>query len=424
MAKINFNLRDNKSQTATPVNVVIRWDNRKLVFPSGETIIPLFWDTDLQRGKAIKKNIGYPEFNERLTKLETLIIKSFRDFTNDFERVPEVAEFRQRLQILTNRIEKDTKLNLMGFIAKFREKAITKINRHTGKTFTAQTQTAYKQLNDLLIEFSKNRKGKLNFEDIDFEFYTDFTKFLTDKKEFSINTIGKHIKTLKTILNAAVEDKLTDNLKFKSDKFAVSKQATDSIYLSEKELRLINQIDLSKDEKLDRVRDLFLVGCYTGLRFSDLSKIKQTDIKGDYFEIETQKTGQKVAIPVHETIREILAKRKGNFPKAISNQKMNEYLKLICKKEPQFYELVSLKENKAGVTFYKNHPKFELVTTHTARRSFATNNYKLGIPNHVIMAITGHKTEKSFLTYIKVTPTEKAEVMKLHWAKLSNLKVS
>ncbi len=428
MAKFNFNLREPESKRETPLNMVIRWNNQKLVYSTGLNINPQFWDKTTQRAKNTKRFAASPEFNESLSNIEAQVLKSFRDFENDNLKQPTIEELRERLNITTNRVNKPVQTDLFTFIEKFRSDSVNKVNRSTGKTFAVKTQTAYKQLHELLIEFSGRKRKPINFNDIDFEFYIDFVQFLTTEKEFSVNYIGKHIKTLKTILNDALERGITDNQKFKSKKFAVLKQETDSVYLNLEELEELGKVDFSNNPRLDRVRDLFLVGCYTGLRFSDLSKISEENIKGDFIELETQKTADKIAVPIHPVVNGIMTKYVETtgkaFPEAYSNQKMNEYIKEVCRLVKGLKSFVSVKENKAGVTYSKKYQKFELITTHTARRSFASNNYKLGFPMHIIMAVTGHKTEKSFMSYIKITPTEKAEVMRINWAKMSNLKVS
>lgn len=439
MAKVNFNLRETEAGKQTPVIMIIRWDNKRLKYPSGETIDPIYWNYEDQqaneakpkkdaKNKDGKKYTGHSEFNDKLKKLEIKVGDCFRSFENVNSRQPEPEELKELLDLANNRTVKQTKHNLLTFITQFKEEAKFKVNDRTGKTYAAKTLTSYKQVSELLIEFNKTNKRPVDFKDIDFEFYTDFVKFMTETKQYAVNSIGKHIKTLKTILNEATERGFNENVKFRSKKFKVLKQATDSIYLNFKELKGIEKLDLSQNAKLDRVRDLFLIGAYTGLRFSDFTNIKESNIKGDMIQMETQKTGNKVAIPVHPTVKKILKKYAGKYstplPPPMSNQKMNDYLKDVCKLVDSLKGFVPIKENKAGVTYSKNYQKFDLVTTHTARRSFATNNFKSGLPAQVIMAITGHKTELAFLSYIKITPTENAEIMRLHWAKLSNLKVS
>ena len=445
MAKINFNLRDLKSEKPTPVNMVIRWNNNTLVFPTGETITPIHWDFQEQqpltsnvspkdetenkvKNPKGKKYSGAPEFYESLKKLELKVIKVFRDFENDNNQQPTVEELREKLNVALDRTPKQTKLNLQSFITKFREDVKFKVNTRTGNTYSPKTHYSFKQVDELLIEFNKTRKRPIDFKDIDIEFYDDFVKFLTETKKFSVNTIGKHIKTLKTILNSATERGVNENVKFRSKKFVVLKQATDSIYLTLDELKSIEQLKLSKEPKYDKVRDLFLIGAHTGLRFSDFTNIINDNIKDDIIEIRTQKTGEIVAIPMNDTVKKILAKYEGKYstplPPPMSNQKMNEYIKEICKRVEDLTKFVSIRENKAGVTYSTKYQKFDLCTTHTCRRSFATNNFKSGLSAHVIMAITGHRKESAFLSYIKITPTENAEIMRLHWAKNSKSKVS
>ncbi|WP_291975147.1 site-specific integrase [Lutibacter sp.] len=188
------------------------------------------------------------------------------------------------------------------------------------------------------------------------------------------------------------------------------------MYLNDDEINTIYNHDFKNDKKLDNARDLFIIGLRTGLRISDFLRLKQTNIKDGYIEIETQKTGQEVVIPMHPQVKEILKKRNG-FPRQISDQKFNLYIKDVC-------EAAKLKEKVHGSKIDKetnrkkegNYPKYELVTSHICRRSFASNLYG-ALPNMVIMGITGHTTETQFLRYIKITPKENANKLKEYWAK-------
>ncbi len=166
----------------------------------------------------------------------------------------------------------------------------------------------------------------------------------------------------------------------------------------------------------NNVRDLFLIGCYTGLRFSDFSKLVQKNIADGYITIQQTKTGENVIITVHNVVRQIIKKHNG-IPPIVSNQKFNVYLKEICKTVPAFLEVVPKVITKAGKKVTLTLRKWEMISSHTARRSFATNEYLNGTPSITIMAVTGHKTEKAFLKYIKVTSKEHAEKMKFLWEK-------
>jgi integrase len=192
--------------------------------------------------------------------------------------------------------------------------------------------------------------------------------------------------------------------------------------LTETEIKEIEAIDLTGNKKLESVRDLFLIGCYTGLRYSDYSILKPGQIKDGFIETTQLKTGAKIVVPIHHTVEKIFDKYNGSLPRSISNQKTNDYLKELGKKLDCLKTNTSRTFTKGGVKVIENFEKWELLTTHTARRSFATNEYLAGTPTITIMAITGHKTEKAFLRYIKLTPNEHAKLLKQHWLKRAELK--
>ena len=197
--------------------------------------------------------------------------------------------------------------------------------------------------------------------------------------------------------------------------------------MNESELNTLFELDLNMNPRLEKIRDLFLVGCWTGLRFSDFTGIKKENIDGEFIEVETQKTGEVVVIPIHRQVEAIMKRYKGktlnSLPKPISNQKMNEYLKELGQLAG-FNETVSESITKGGIKQTVNHPKWELITTHTARRSFATNQYLAGFPSTSIMKITGHRTESSFMKYIKVTPREHANQLRDLWRKNTPFKIA
>jgi len=255
----------------------------------------------------------------------------------------------------------------------------------------------------------------IDFNSIDLFFYNRYTEYLIKELKLSTNTVGKNIQVIKLILNEAVEIGVSKNIAYKSKRFLTVREKSDSINLSKKELQEIETLDLSSDKTLQNVRDLFLIGCYTGLRYSDYSTIKPEYFNNGYLEITQTKTGAPVVIPLHEVIIKILDKNKGLLPKSISIQKNNDYLKDIGKKIDSLKTEFVKSITKEGFNQRTIYQKWELITSHTARRSFATNEFLAGTPTLTIMAITGHKTEKSFLRYIKLTSSEHAKLLKGHW---------
>jgi len=138
--------------------------------------------------------------------------------------------------------------------------------------------------------------------------------------------------------------------------------------------------------------------------------------------VKTIKTAEPVVIPLKHTVIDIIKKYDNNFPASLSNQKMNDYLKEVCALLKCLHVKTSTSITRGGHTVIEQKKKYELVSTHTARRSFATNCYLSKVPSFVIMGITGHKTEKSFIKYIKITPDEKANILELYLNKNELLK--
>ncbi len=187
--------------------------------------------------------------------------------------------------------------------------------------------------------------------------------------------------------------------------------------MTEEEIDRIFYHDFSHNKKLDKARDLLIIGLWTGQRIGDFKNINATNIKNGFIEITANKTGVDVVIPIHHQIEQILKKWNNDFPPALSAQKFNEYIKEIGR-EVGLTEIVSgakmnpeTKRKEEG-----EYPKYELMSSHICRRSFATNHYGK-LPTLTIMAITGHQSEKMFFNYIQTTPKEYAEEMKSFWLK-------
>ena len=161
-----------------------------------------------------------------------------------------------------------------------------------------------------------------------------------------------------------------------------------------------------------------MIGCRTGLRYSDYSDLKPHNFTNDgYLERIQSKTKDKVVIPIHPRVKFLIEKYNGKLPTAISNQKTNDYLKEIGKKVEELHTKISKTSSKGGMEVTASLNKYQCITSHTARRSFATNEYLAGTPLLSIMSITGHKTEKSFMKYIKLSSREHAKVLQMNWDK-------
>ncbi|MGY6522427.1 MAG: phage integrase SAM-like domain-containing protein [Mongoliitalea sp.] len=431
MAKFNFYLKDKSAEKETPIHLYIRYEGKRLVYSTGKLIHPKFWNEETQQARQVKDFPTAKIFNSNLKFIQDTAFKTYEDLTFRLERKPSPKEIKAELDRELKDIQKnnstdsENKPTFMGLFKRFIQDSEQGIRlTASGKRFDKRSIQKYNTVFDKLEQFEK--RYHLAFETIDQNFYTKFVNYL-NKEKYSLNNVGKYIQVIKTFLTYATENGYNTNMFFQSKQFKAHKVAGFSIYLNENEVNDLYEKDLSSTPHLERVRDLFIVGCWTGLRFSDFTNIQPKNIEGDFLKITTYKTGEKVIIPIHRTVKEIMDKYKGKYPNslppAIANQKMNAYLKDIAKEVDSLKTGVEVEGIKGGLKVNTIKQKWELVTTHTARRSFATNVYKSGFPAISLMKITGHKTEKAFLLYIKVTPEENAQKLLEHWNK-SVLKVS
>ncbi len=187
----------------------------------------------------------------------------------------------------------------------------------------------------------------------------------------------------------------------------------DKIYLTSDEINEIAKLDLSDNKELDVVRDYLIIGCLTGLRFSDFSTIEAHHIKGEFLHKKIKKTHRTQTIPLKKQVLEILEKYENKLPK-IHNAKFNKLAKIIGEKADinDEIEMVYKRGNKDKHTLHK---KYDLISSHTCGRSFCTNEYLAGTPIFYIMKISGHKTQKSFMRYLKIDEDDAAEKMMEIW---------
>ena len=291
--------------------------------------------------------------------------------------------------------------------------------RKTQKPVDGRTVTQYRQTQNVLKSYLKVQKIKdVELANVNEDFYGSFVNYLYSQG-YKLNTVGKHVKNIKAAINALpMSQRITCEF-IEPRKCPRLTEEVDNIYLTEEELETIAsmQIDASY---LDRVRDQFILLAWTGCRYSDLPKLKKENIHpmsngGQCFRLEQRKTNTKVIIPIFPAVEAILKKYNYNVPKPISNQPFNRFLKEVAKLANLVDDVeithTEKGKNKKVERVTMHFKKWECVVAHTGRRSFATNMYKRNFPTLMIMRITGHKTEKAFLSYIKVTEEENTERM-------------
>lgn len=373
-----------------------------------------FWNKNTQQIKNITSIVNRVDINSYLLNCKERFQKFYLEFQPSSK--DEIKNLIKRA--LTD--EKETRIDLLSFAKSFSDQQSKKTNPKTGKPLAKSTLSKFRLLHEHL-EGYKNYQGKpLDFDNIDIAFYYDFLEYLKEKHKYSPNTLGKYIQALKTLMNDAISQGLTDNVGFRSSHFKRISVEAENIYLTDQEVKTILLLDLSDKPHLERSRDIFIVGCYTGLRYQDIISLNRGNITGNYLNTVQAKTGDRVTIPLLPQVLAILEKYDYQFK---SNAKINEQLKKVCEKA-KINQVIRRKSYVKGVLVDKAYKKFELVSSHTGRRSFATNSYQKGIPTATIMKITGHRTEKSFYKYIKLDNKEHADILLEAWQSESVLSVA
>ncbi len=222
-------------------------------------------------------------------------------------------------------------------------------------------------------------------------------------RNHSQNTADKYIQNVMFFMKEAQKDKLHSNEIYKESGFRVGRVAVRKISLNKDEVQQIKDLDLSDNERLDRARDLFLLACYSGLRFGDFINIKKEnriEYQGfEFLNVITQKTGEEVYIPFTEDLKELLEKYDYKSPKPISSQRLNEYIKEVCQLAG-LTESIIYQYNKSGKKSQKTVKKYELISSHVGRRTWSTQMFMEGYPIGLLRQVTGHQSEAMFLIYV------------------------
>ncbi len=298
----------------------------------------------------------------------------------------------------------------------------------TGKPLAPSTKKTYNNAYQIIQRFV-SEQYELTYEKINKKFYYDFLDW-TYSQEYSTSYVGTQIKILKSMMEASFDLGYNNNRECNKKYFKKPSAESDNIYLDQNELKVIHQkllidhrtiilnngVKLSGD-KLERAKDIFLISSFTGLRIGDAKRLKKDNIfilRGKkYFQVHSQKTLKPLSIPIHPIIQEILNKRDGELPEGMPDQHINYALKEIGQIAGIDGE-VEKKTTKGGHPRVERFKKYELICTHTGRRSFCTNAYRAGVVAQDIMTISGHSTERSFMLYLKLGESQKAEKIGEH----------
>lgn len=406
---IHFYLDRNKTRTTEKViQCYIRGieKGKTIVLNTGLKIEPESWDKvreeAIYRGK--NKSGLAREINNFLTdfklKIERIEIRLREENSNvDYETIRSA---------IINRVTGNKKTNLNVF------EALDLFVKIRENELSPSSIKKFKTIKKLLEDFEQVEKKKISFAKIDQLFYDEFLNYLWGERKNTNNSAYKTIGLLKIFLKWAYDRDLNKYRYF--EKFKIKEEKTDIVTLNEDELDSLFNHDFSNNKRLDRIRDTFLFGCYTGGRFTDLSKITHDDIRDGHWFLRVNKTRDLLEIPLIDNALRILDKYKNEpYPlPRLSNQKLNKYIKEVCK-EVKIKGNITITKYRGSTPIKVAKPKYELVSSHTARRTFITESLRRGMRAEVVMRISGHKNYRTFQKYIDVAHHDKTEEMNRAW---------
>ena len=446
---VSFFIRTNKTKGEVPLFVRLQSRkqgiNHKFCTPLQVDIVD--WNNS-KKGSTQLKNFrkAYPNLVKKMDEicnaLEMTLDKEVGLTQEEFKLIvnevvyKEAREAKKRAKEERDKAEAEAnKMTLNKYIAMYTDQIASGARQtEKGRNFAESTVKTVKLALDQFTKFQKEKKRTYDFDDINMDFYYSYTAHLK-KKGYSINTYGKFIKELKTVMAAAESEGHHSNHMWRDKKFKGTRVEVDSIYLTREDLDKIMAVDL-KDYPYgyEQARDIFMIGVWTAQRVSDYNNIKQEDFStltknilkeeedpehpGEkkawvekkeitYLNIRQQKTGAKVAIPCNSALKTILEKYNYQVPH-LADQIINRYIKEIAEKAG-LLEMVEIETTKGGTPKKELVPKYKLVHSHTARRTGATLMYLAGVDLYDIMKVTGHASPKMLKKYIKADSLEVVE---------------
>lgn len=382
-------------------------ENKNFIYSTGEKIKPSEWDFEGRQPNDLNGRTKKAEIH-RSVKMQLDRYSSF--FTEIVNRYKNINE-ELTVDILKQRFdEKFKKITVKSdFFRIYQEFLDEKENDYTGNSISNSTLKRYKCNKNLLEDFESNCKVKITLGKFDDKLYNRFLKYCIEEKKHSANTLHRNVGLLKTFLLWALNKKYTYNNNFITFK-KPAKFTTDEIALNYEQVEFIYNYDFSDNKRLERVRDLFVFGCTTGMRFGNYSTISRSDVDGNFIRVIDLKSKSKnLAIPLNSISKSILEKYDYNLP-SITNQKMNEYIKEVFKKL-EFTDEIKKTMNYGDELVDQKAEFWTRISSHTARRSFITIMKNKRVPDKVIMSYTGHTSLEVFNAYYRPSEDDKINYM-------------
>lgn len=413
------------SKDVSSINMIVRHNGERYKRAIGVSVKTSMWSQKSQRAKVTQDYRDGAKVNFMVQKYRSAVQRLI-----DNEKCPDIVDAKHFWVLVDCEINGKDYENVSSTLTHFTDYYENVFIRRFRIT---KSESRIKRLKTTLSILKKIEEGKgkrFTFSEINAIFYRDLEAYFAERK-YSPNYFGLIVKIIKQVMLEATDvDKINTNTDFKSTVFKATSNDADSVYLTENELNKIYNVKIDEEfvnryhessdysgrqsriESYKFTKEIFLIGAYTGLRLSDFKRIKPENIGADRITMIAEKTKQKTVIPIHPIVRAILAAG-FDFERQLSEQKIRLYIKDICK-DAGITQIIEVRRSTMRGVEVEQTPKWKLVGTHTARRSFATNAYLCGVPTLAIMKITGHTKESTFMKYIRISETENADILLTH----------
>lgn len=416
MIKVNFNLRDSRSKGKTSVIMVCYYSGVRLKLSTGIQIYSKEWNERQQVVRESQENLYAYNMNKLIKSHRKVAEKAFDEFYSNNE-IPEPAQLKIRIkEKLKNGEQIDIKKDFWYYFDLFvaAKKKKNQDVRDYDNALRKHLLNTEKIINQKL-GFSLIKESNGVFIDKWEDYLRNRAINASGEKGLKLNTIGKQNKNLKSFLNWAFKENITNQ--FNLSLFPTYQEERDSIYVTENELQKIRKLKI-KDNLDNQVRDMFIVACRTGMRFSDFRNISTNsiDLNRNRIKYTSRKTKTRLEIPIHPEVKEIIKKYNNELPK-YENRELTAFNKTLRKvaKDAGIEEYVGITDFHRGKEKIEKIKKYNLISSHTGRRTFCTLAYLRNIDTQLIMKISGHKTERSFMKYLKLDNELAANEFEKQW---------
>jgi len=413
--RLNFNLKQmRKRDQLTQIMLATTINRKRIRVYTKQRVEPRYWNKATCRCRTeqapnLRERMRLDNINKQIDALEAALRQTDKHLAKKGKYLSTVVI---RKTVETQRTSTDNVATRpIECLYKLVKEYPDTVNRR-GKRGIDSTRQTYLTALKRLENYSLQREKPLDsFHDFDKNFFTDFADYLytcTYQRggktlNYTQNTIVNTLKVIKNLLHRAYDCELTDNNSYQKVQTTLSADVSEQVYLNESEIEKMFRLKLTGQEAA--VRDMFIIACYTALRFSDINRLNEATISDLVITLYQTKTKEEVQIPILKEISPLITRyQQTSFPK-LNISRTNNIIRELARR-CGINDTISYKEQRGGVVTIKQQPKWTKISFHTARRSCITNLYRRGYPINYIMTLSGHHSVQAFQRYVRASTQE------------------